>query len=222
MNELEQSYEPCRFEHKNLFEDSLQKYIFSLLENAYFDLMSDKKVNINKKDELKCTAQLVYFAIKLRNKNHYPFLFHPESPYEDMQEIVYGEVSPKTSSRIDIKIRKKDWDEESFITVECKRLDKDKYHVLIKKYVDEGMDRFISGKYCAENNCSFMVGFIVDGDNLEIISEINAYVQEKYSDYDKLKKIKENLHYFSKHNREKGFTPFKINHLFANIDKITI
>jgi hypothetical protein len=33
-----------------------------------------------------------------------------------------GEESPKKSSRIDIKISKPDWNEESFITVECKRL----------------------------------------------------------------------------------------------------
>ena len=220
MSEPESPFAPFNFRHQKLFQEKTRDFIFRILKESYINLMRDGNVRIHKNNELKCSVQLVYFAIQLRNVELYPFRFESEAQYGNIEEIVYGEENPKTSSRIDIKISKSDWDEESFITVECKRLNKGR--TLIKKYVDEGMDRFISGKYCLDNNCSFMVGFIIDGDNLQILAALNKYVKEKHSGQDVLKEIEPRIKYFSNHDRAKGHTPFSIYHLLANIDKLTI
>lgn len=49
----------------------------------------------------------------------------------------------------------------SYFAVECKRLDSVDNN-LTREYVDEGIDRFIDGKYCPEHDCAGMVGFIID------------------------------------------------------------
>lgn len=219
MTNSSQGFEPSNFEHKQLFENPLRIFIFNILKESYISLMSDSKIKINKKNEGKCTIQLVYFARMLND--HYPFFFETESPYmKNIKNIVYGDENPKKLPRLDIKIRKRDWDEERFITVECKRLDQSA--TLINKYVDEGMDRFISAKYCFDNDCSFMIGFIIEGDNLAIIAKLNKYIESKYSENDILKECVRKIQYHSIHNRSQGHTPFDIYHLFANIDKLTL
>lgn len=220
VSEQKQIYEPCNFKYKKIFGEAIRKFIFNLLKEAYISLMQDKKVNIDKSDELKCTAQLVYFTIKLRDKYHYPFLIHTEILLNDFKKIVYGSLSPKSSPRIDIKISRNDWAEESFLSVECKRLDSGS--TLANKYVNEGMGRFISGKYCLENNCSFMVGFIIQGNNKDVVEKIDKYIENKYTKSDKLNLLEKELHYFSQHKRQKGHSPFRIHHLLANIDKLNL
>jgi len=220
MNKVKPIFEPCSFRYKNIFGDAIRKFIFNLLKDAYISLMKDKKVIIDKKDELKCTVQLIYFAIKLRDRTHYPFYLHTEAPLNDIEKIVYGGLSPKSSPRIDIKIMKTDWTEESFITVECKRLDTNL--TLINEYINNGMDRFISGKYCLNNNCSFMVGFIIEGSNNNVVKKLDNSIEKKYTSEGILKEIQKDIHYFSKHDRLKGHTPFRIHHLFANLDRLVI
>lgn len=220
VSKQQQIYEPCNFKYKKIFGEAIRKFIFNLLKDAYVSLMQDKKVKIDKNDELKCTAQLVYFTIKLRDKYHYPFLIHTEILLNDFEKIVYGNLSPKSSPRIDVKISKNDWAEESFISVECKRIDTGS--ALASKYVNDGMDRFISGKYCPKNNSSFMVGFVIKGDNKEVVKKIDKYIEKKYSKSDVLNLLEKEIHYRSQHIRKKGFSPFKIHHLFANIDKLSL
>ena len=67
-----------------------------------------------------------------------------------------------------------------------------------------------------------MVGFIIDGDNLQVLGTLNSYVEEKHSEQDVLQEIEPRIKYFSNHDRVRGHTPFSIYHLLANIDKLTV
>lgn len=220
MNMHENSPEQFKFEQKSIFEDSFQKWISDILKKAYTSLMKDKKVQINKNDELKCSVQIVYFAIRLREDYHYPFLFDTEVPLNDFDQIVYGNLSPRKSSRIDIKIKHRDWDEKSFMTVESKRLDGNK--TLADKYVEEGIDRFVKGQYCPNNNCSFMIGFVIKGDGADNIPKINRNIITKYNKKERLKEIKKDIDYISIHTREEYVSPFKIIHFFADLNKLKL
>lgn len=220
MGGYDTSYGQCTFETKKIFEDGLQILILSILKEAYRLLMKDKHVKIKKNDELKCSAQIAYFAIKVREYYYYPFLFETEIPLNDFHNIVYGNLSPKESSRLDITIRHRDWDEESFMTVESKRLDGSK--TLADKYVEKGIERFVKGQYSFDNNCSFMIGFVVNGNGSDNIPKINACVITKYNESETLREIKKDIDYVSIHTRKKGYSPFKIIHFFADLNALKL
>lgn len=210
-------YEPVIFKDKKIFEECIQDFILDILKDSFDMMIRDTNIIIDKHDELKCTLQLVYFAIKLRARSLFPFIFETETPINLLEEYVYGHKSPKCAPRIDIKVKKPDWDEHSFLTIECKRINNDS--ILRRLYVNEGMERFISCKYCPNNNCSIMVGFIIDGEMSEIISELNNYIKRKYTDNDLLQYFKDNVFYVSNHIRSGCYSPFRINHFFADLNK---
>ena len=71
--------------------------------------------------------------------------------------------SPKPEGRIDIKIIYS-FDEAEYFGMECKRVT-GKNKRLAKKYVDEGVMRFVTGKYSPGHDWAAMLGFVIDGDN---------------------------------------------------------
>ena len=71
--------------------------------------------------------------------------------------------SPKPEGRIDIKIIYS-FAEEEYFGVECKRVSGSKSDGLSKKYVENGVMRFVSGKYSPGHGWAAMIGFVVDGD----------------------------------------------------------
>ena len=59
-------YEPVIFKDKKIFEECIQDFILDILKDSFDMMIRDTNIIIDKHDELKCTLQLVYFAIKLR------------------------------------------------------------------------------------------------------------------------------------------------------------
>ena len=70
--------------------------------------------------------------------------------------------APRTEGRIDIKIIYS-FDEREYFGIECKRVS-GKSKALAKKYVDQGVMRFVTGKYSPNHEWSAMLGFVIDGD----------------------------------------------------------
>ena len=73
-----------------------------------------------------------------------------------------SEDSPKPEGRIDIKIVY-DFEEKNYWGIECKRVSGSKSDGLARKYVDEGVLRFASGKYSLGHPSAAMIGFVIDG-----------------------------------------------------------
>ena len=148
------------------FENVLGKIIMC------YNLMITKSI-ILPNDENKIRNELTFNYL---NKNTVrkqigigKYLFEPESPTKD------------NSGRTDIKIisDKTFEDTDAFYIIECKRLDgKNK---LNKKYISNGIARFVSEKYPMHNNTAGMIGFVVSKMNIcENVSCINQLLQNTF------------------------------------------
>ena len=70
--------------------------------------------------------------------------------------------APRTEGRIDIKIIYS-FNEREYFGIECKRVS-GKSKVLTRKYVDQGVMRFVTGKYSPNHEWGALLGFVIDGD----------------------------------------------------------
>lgn len=81
------------------------------------------------------------------------------------------------SGLIDIRVEFT-WNEETYLTMECKRLTS-VGNDLARKYVQNGIVRFSSGKYSAGHSFGIMVGYIVCGNRVACIDRVQkALVKE--------------------------------------------
>ncbi|HET6429590.1 MAG TPA: hypothetical protein VFJ30_14330 [Phycisphaerae bacterium] len=89
--------------------------------------------------------------------------------------------SPKPEGRIDIKVIYS-FDEDEYFGIECKRVSGNKSDRLARKYVENGMLRFVTGKYSPGHEWAAMMGFVVDGQTdlsiRLIVDEIAAHKME--------------------------------------------
>jgi hypothetical protein len=82
--------------------------------------------------------------------------------------------SVEPEGRIDIKIIYS-FDEEEYFGMECKRVSSrttGKDRELAKKYITEGIVRFVNGIYCPRHGCAAMLGFVIDGNTKGCVERI--------------------------------------------------
>lgn len=113
------------------------------------------------------------------------------------------------------KILKSIHDHGPHAFIECKRIDGTKPRC--KAYVEEGIDRFKSGKYGARHQYGFMAAYLDSGDANVAVSGINEFLDNKnrqdenlgpatISDADWVRS--------SEHTRQSGDVPIEIHHVF--------
>jgi hypothetical protein len=86
-------------------------------------------------------------------------------------------TSDKPEGRIDIKIIYS-FDEAEYFGMECKRVTS-KNSRLAQKYVDEGVMRFVTGKYSPGHDWAAMLGFVIDGNSNGCINLIRNHLTRK-------------------------------------------
>jgi hypothetical protein len=86
-------------------------------------------------------------------------------------------TSDKPEGRIDIKIIYS-FNEAEYFGMECKRVTS-KNSRLAQKYVDDGVMRFVAGKYSPSHDWAAMVGFVIDGNSNGCINLIRNYLTRK-------------------------------------------
>jgi hypothetical protein len=169
----------------------------NLLLNIYgcYELMKADKIKVPKNDENKIRDILLinYLSDKhIRNTicNIYNFRFDKEVDEND--------------GRVDIKIiNKNDFEDfDAYYIIECKRLDG--RSTLNNKYVSEGLNRFLNGKYSSSYGVNGMIGFIIKD------IDINANMHKIGSCF---KLIQKDKLYSSYH---KGL---KLHHLMLDLSK---
>jgi hypothetical protein len=87
-------------------------------------------------------------------------------------EMLAGRESAERMNRPDLRVTIGD---EAGITIECKRLALSGGYP--KKYVDEGMDRFVAGTYSKDETKAAMIGYMQGGDCDELVAAINVAVR---------------------------------------------
>jgi len=69
-----------------------------------------------------------------------------------------------------------------FFTVECKRLrvkTKNGINHLAEKYIEEGIQRFVDGRYSSELPCGGMVGYVMDNKISEAFETVQAAIKSR-------------------------------------------
>lgn len=182
-------------------------HLLGIFCEAYRDLRASGKVTPDKiepeiNEELYYYLQMVWFdkgtksIVPVHEKSH--------------RKKVHGRGKTPT---IDLCFR--GWDSEIYFGAECKILEDKKYRY--EYYIDEGICRYISGDYSNKYPAGAMIGYIITGDALKIISEVKNRV-DKLPNSSKME-ISNPIngfteHYESIHKRKTGVSPFDIHHLF--------
>jgi hypothetical protein len=99
-----------------------------------------------------------------------------------IQEEV-GTRSPTSSvpdGRIDIMIIH-NFVEDEYFGIECKRI-RGRRMTLAKKYVEEGVMRFVQGKYSPGHQWGALVGFAIDDDCLGAAAQVETQINSKQGD----------------------------------------
>lgn len=108
------------------------------------------------------------------------------------------------------------WMKEAFFGFECKLLAEGDGR-LSREYVENGLCRYLQGKYCSAGSAGSLIGYIRSGNVAVIIQDVKCRVdQEKAVQTVTLSSsigsFKE--HYISIHMRERGLRKFCVHHLF--------
>lgn len=143
------------------------------------------------------------------------------------RDILDGNASPNTFpiSDVVLRIRSGYIKRTVVISVECKRLKSGAEWS--RNYVNEGMDRFILGRYGAHSKTGVMVGYVVETTFAEVSNKINAQIVHRFGDVQDqmlvlIDPIQEHTaKYESNHLREYSFGgPLRLMHLFLYMDGI--
>jgi hypothetical protein len=70
-------------------------------------------------------------------------------------------------------------DEEAYLAVECKRVAAGDT-ALNRKYVTQGVDRFVTGQYAQGHQWGMMLGYVLELPVSPIVDEINRRLKDKY------------------------------------------
>ncbi len=70
-------------------------------------------------------------------------------------------------------------DEEAYLAVECKRVAAGD-STLNRKYVTQGVDRFVTGKYARQHHWGMMLGYVMQLPESPLVQEINNRIAATY------------------------------------------
>ena len=119
------------------------------------------------------TVRLVECMKEIRRERNMALV--PRYQYvEPSDEMWEGSEDPAHAPHIDMVVS---WDlltEDTYLSIECKRLAPDD---LARLYVVEGIDRFVRGYYGAKAQTGAMVGYVVRGIPNAVLERVNAQVE---------------------------------------------
>jgi len=89
--------------------------------------------------------------------------------------------------RIDIILRflHQFGDEEAFLGVECKRVGNGEF-ALNRRYVTEGVDRFVTGQYATGHHWGMMLGYVLKLPSAAVVKSIDARIRSTYGEVARL------------------------------------
>ena len=98
--------------------------------------------------------------------------------FEEEVGTVSSPDAIRVEGRIDVKVIYS-FDENEYFGIECKRVSGRRGDGLADKYVDEGIARFVSGRYSPGHRWAAMSGFVIDGEVVRSVELVAAAVVSK-------------------------------------------
>lgn len=209
---------------KNIFYNEF-KIVLKIFIESYYDILKKEKFKKNKYNEDILKNILIKYARIKKSKfemNH--LLFLGESGLFDDNYITIGYNDIRIYNLTQL-IKDGYVDENQYYTIECKRINK--YAKYIKKYINEGINRFVIEKYSKNTYFSGMIGFVEDGNIKSIIKKLNKYLKQHKKINTNLYLINQNItnkfneSFFSRHERI-NIGSIEMYHLFFDYSKIII
>jgi hypothetical protein len=153
------------------------------LQRGYERMVSDGQYDVDCKED-KLTAHLVekikltgFLASKQISVNHQPPIYS--------EGVIYGDEDPLEAPRVDFKFTKwykkleldyyaeaKNLSESDWQKKDGSKVSASKYRA---RYIDTGIDNFLSGRY--PEGC--LLGYIVQGKKQNVIAGINRLIQSR-------------------------------------------
>ena len=205
--------------------NSIHNKIIDILIKSTERMINDKEIIDNKENAIRDILYEKYLnnnniRKQMENNN---FIFDIESPEN------FDNSSKKYIGRVDIKVLSINTfnDTSDYYIIECKRIDGT--NILNKKYIDEGISRFVVEpiKYKTKTNRNIMFGFIVKDINIrentikiKNIHSTNEYIKNNISEDFIEERQHENI--YSLYRTSYYEHNIKLFHIFYNISKIII
>lgn len=108
------------------------------------------------------------------------------------------------------------WVKEAFFGFECKLLAEGDVR-LYKEYIENGLYRYLQGKYCARGSAGSLIGYVNSGRISIIVQDVKTRVDRENMLTAMVKAPSISAfeeHYVSTHSRESGLSSFSVHHLF--------
>ncbi|TAE55059.1 MAG: hypothetical protein EAZ87_20955 [Nostocales cyanobacterium] len=145
--------------------------VFDITITAWSKVISNKEINISSTEPV--IAGYLGRAMT-KEKNSRPKLKDKIRIEEEVGTRSFSN-SPKPEGRIDIKIIYS-FHENEYFGIECKRVTS-KNKKLAEKYINDGVMRFVNGKYSPGHDYAAMLGFVIDGNIHKCINLIRYYLE---------------------------------------------
>lgn len=201
----------------SLIGPDAEREVLQVVVISYIDLRG-KNIIQNNWEEDRITKELyqeilIFWRQTATTSPVYPLIPHSQYP-------LYPKVTKiGRAPAIDFVFRR-GFEEEAYFAFECKLLDHSDRR-LVREYVEEGMKRYITGKYSSKMSFGGMVGFMFSNSTKLTVDAINTEISDggELTIADCLAKgtVKFNGFqdmYTSNHMRSTTGTPFLIYHLF--------
>lgn len=127
--------------------------------------------------ELEVSGQLRPLILRYRKEMKLNWTFQAEASVFD------EETNPKPSGHPDIRFSFVATDGEQWdYDIECKlvRIKRSgRTRDYCEQYVSEGIERFASGRYCAQVSSGAMIGYIQEGDQPKLLTAVNKFIRAR-------------------------------------------
>lgn len=194
--------------------------IIKLLIYSYKRIIKDRKFKTTDNEDFLRNILVKDYLVVYRQKFQLEYYyFHTEPAIIDSNY--------KSSGFIDIKVGTtgRSINPDDYYIFECKRLDESIGRG--RAYVDDGIYRFISGKYFSDSPFAGLIGFIQHGDLKRILENIENIMKE--DDFLKENDLLENIEieksfkniYYSNHDRCNTLGEIEIYHIMFDYSGIT-
>ncbi|MDE0430979.1 MAG: hypothetical protein OXH98_14550 [Caldilineaceae bacterium] len=171
------------------------------------------------------SVRLYDFMLDIQCERNIPISIHFEH-YLLTNAMLAGHADSAHACKIDIAIFS--WGafpRHPHLSIECKRLGTEQ---LSRRYVLEGIVKYVDGRYGEKARYGVMVGYVMDGAPNEIVGKINAHVERRMDSRNCLTRsdpVRDlATAYISRHDREEPLLSIWLTHLLfcmQNIPQLT-
>jgi len=175
------------FNYRDVFRRSFESRCIRLIITAYQQGITEKSIAVDW-DENDITEQLFEYISDNPERLKWKVSVNPENPLPG-KSIIKEKGFAAKYQRIDMRFTSFSLDKEFRYFMEAKNLKENNPH-LKRRYIDTGIDSFITGKYPN----FFLAGYLLEGDLNNTVDGINKLIKKDQRENEILKRCAYKYH----------------------------